>query len=63
MEEAERKAAAMLKRIASGDVPDGGGTLFTYKDPPPPKEEADAQTEKFVERVSLRAERRKGAIC
>ncbi len=63
MKTAEKKAAAMLQKIASGSIRDGAAVLFTYKDPPPPKDEADAQIKEFTERVNLRSKRRTGAIC
>lgn len=60
MREAERKAAAILQKIASGDI-QNAETVFTYKDPPLP-EEADAQAEDFRKRINLRAARNTGAI-
>lgn len=58
----EKKAAAMLKKIASGEIPIGTATVFTYKDPPPPKEEADAQFAELKSRLYRRMAKRRGAI-
>ncbi len=63
MKTKEKKAAAMLQKIASGEIPIGTATVFTYKNPLPPKEEADTQFAEFTKRVYLRSARRKGAIC
>ncbi len=55
----ENRARRYLKNISQIRNGDAFGTAFTYKDPPPPKEEADTQIKEFIKRV---AERRKRSV-
>ncbi len=59
MKTAEKRAKRYLKNISQIRNGDAFGTAFTYKDPPPPKEEADAQFAEFISRVVERKERQR----
>ncbi len=65
MAAAEKKAAAMLEKLASAGIPDDDTSLFdttfSYKNEnQKSKEEADAEYRRFIERVN---QKRQTAAC
>lgn len=58
---AEKRARRYLKNILQIRNGDALGTAFAYKDPPPPKEEANAQFTELKSRLYQRAAKRRGA--